>query len=337
MTEKNYNLDQITMYPLRFEPIYEYRLWGGRRLSNLLSAPLPNVGSIGEAWVLSDRNDYPSHVADGPLKGWTIGQLLEQSSNQLLGDLSKRFQRFPLLLKFLDAQEMLSVQVHPSDAQSDLLPAGETGKTEAWIVLEAEMGSRIYAGLKSGTTEDDLRAALKNDSVTDQLAYFTPRPDEGIFIPAGTIHTLGGGVVVFEVEQNSDMTFRLYDWDRVDAKTGNRRDLQADKALSCINFKQGEVSPVISEVEAVIPVVRERLFNCEYFRLWRLHGESSFMVGATGKPRVLVCIAGAGQLEYKSANYAVRKGDVFLLPAVVGVCTFQPHGMVTLLEIAIPE
>jgi len=139
MTEKNYNLDQITMYPLRFEPIYEYRLWGGRRLSNLLSAPLPNVGSIGEAWVLSDRNDYPSHVADGPLKGWTIGQLLEQSSNQLLGDLSKRFQRFPLLLKFLDAQEMLSVQVHPSDAQSDLLPAGETGKTEAWIVFEAEM------------------------------------------------------------------------------------------------------------------------------------------------------------------------------------------------------
>jgi len=337
MTEKNYNLDQITMYPLRFEPIYEYRLWGGRRLSNLLSAPLPNVGSIGEAWVLSDRNDYPSHVADGPLKGWTIGQLLEQSSNQLLGDLSKRFQRFPLLLKFLDAQEMLSVQVHPSDAQSDLLPAGETGKTEAWIVLEAEMGSRIYAGLKSGTTEDDLRAALKNDSVTDQLAYFTPRPDESIFIPAGTIHTLGGGVVVFEVEQNSDMTFRLYDWDRVDAKTGNRRDLQADKALSCINFKQGEVSPVISEVEAVIPVVRERLFNCEYFRLWRLHGESSFTVGATGKPRVLVCIAGAGQLEYKSANYAVRKGDVFLLPAVVGVCTFQPRGMVTLLEIAIPE
>ena len=306
-------------------------------MSNLLSAPLPNVGSIGEAWVLSDRNDYPSHVADGPLKGWTIGQLLEQSSNQLMGDLSKRFQRFPLLLKFLDAQEMLSVQVHPSDAQSDLLPAGETGKTEAWIVLEAEMGSRIYAGLKSGTTEDDLRAALKNDSVTDQLAYFTPRPDEGIFIPAGTIHTLGGGVVVFEVEQNSDMTFRLYDWDRVDAKTGNRRDLQADKALSCINFKQGEVSPVISEVEAVIPVVRERLFNCEYFRLWRLHGESSFIVGATGKPRVLVCIAGAGQLEYKSANYAVRKGDVFLLPAVVGVCTFQPRGMVTLLEIAIPE
>jgi len=255
----------------------------------------------------------------------------------LLGDLSKRFQRFPLLLKFLDAQEMLSVQVHPSDAQSDLLPAGETGKTEAWIVLEAEMGSRIYAGLKSGTTEDDLRAALKNDSVADQLAYFTPRSDEGIFIPAGTIHTLGGGVVVFEVEQNSDMTFRLYDWDRVDAKTGNRRDLQADKALSCINFKQGEVSPVISEVEAVIPVVRERLFNCEYFRLWRLHGESSFIVGATGKPRVLVCIAGAGQLEYKSANYAVRKGDVFLLPAVVGVCTFQPRGMVTLLEIAIPE
>src|SRR5665647_996125 len=124
MTEKNYNLDQITMYPLRFEPIYEYRLWGGRRLADLLSAPLPD-GPIGEAWILSDRNDYQSHVADGPLKGRTISQLLEESPEQLLGELGQRFSQFPLLLKFLDAREMLSVQVHPTDANADLLPAGE--------------------------------------------------------------------------------------------------------------------------------------------------------------------------------------------------------------------
>ena len=131
-------MSQILLYPLRFEPIYQYRLWGGRRLAGVLTAPLPGEGPIGEAWVLSDRDDHASRVADGPLKGWTISQLLEQYPEQLLGKLAQRFRRFPLLLKFLDAREMLSVQVHPADAHTDLLPAGETGKTEAWVVLEAE-------------------------------------------------------------------------------------------------------------------------------------------------------------------------------------------------------
>jgi len=157
-------MSQILLYPLRFEPIYQYRLWGGRRLSGLLAAPLPGDGPIGEAWVLCDRDDHPSQVADGPLKGRTIGQLLEQSPEQMLGKLAPRFRRFPLLLKFLDAREMLSVQVHPG---------GEAGKTEAWVV---------------------------------------PQPGDAVFLPAGTVHTLGGDVVVFEVQQNSDVTFRLYDW-----------------------------------------------------------------------------------------------------------------------------
>ena len=145
-------MSQIPLYPLRFEPIYQYRLWGGRRLADLLTAPLPGDGPIGEAWLLSDRDDHPSRVADGPLKGLTIRQLLEQSPEQLLGKLAGRFQRFPLLLKFLDARDMLSVQVHPSDRQTDYLPAGEHGKTEAWVVLEAGPESRIYAGLNPGTT-----------------------------------------------------------------------------------------------------------------------------------------------------------------------------------------
>ena len=131
MTTKRRVMDQIPLYPLRFEPIYQYRLWGGRRLANLLSAPLPGDGPIGEAWLLSDREDHPSRVADGPLKGQSIGQLLHQWPEQLLGKLAGRFRRFPLLLKFLDARDVLSVQVHPSDRQTKYLPAGETGKTEA--------------------------------------------------------------------------------------------------------------------------------------------------------------------------------------------------------------
>ena len=130
-------MNEISLYPLRFEPIYQNRLWGGRRLANLLTAPLPGDGPIGEAWLLSDREDHPSRVADGPLKGRSIGQLLHQWPEQLLGKLAGRFRQFPLLLKFLDVRDTLSVQVHPSDRQTQYIPAGETGKTEAWVVLEA--------------------------------------------------------------------------------------------------------------------------------------------------------------------------------------------------------
>jgi mannose-6-phosphate isomerase len=337
MTQRDLSLGQIPLYPLRFEPIYQYRLWGGRRLVGVLTAPLPSDGPIGEAWVLSDRDDHPSRVANGPLKGRTIGQLLAQLPEQLLGKLAERFRRFPLLLKFLDAHETLSVQVHPADTQTDLLPAGETGKTEAWVVLEAGTESRIYAGLKPGTTADDLRRALMNGAVADDLACFTPKPGDGVFLPAGTVHTLGPDVVVFEVQQNSDVTFRLYDWDRIDAKTGERRALQVEQALACIDFAQGAVGPVAPVVEEVKPVLRERLFLCEHFWLWRLRGESPFTVGAAGTPRVLVCLAGHGQLEHDGANHAVGKGDVWLLPAVVGACAFRPGSAVSLLEIALAE
>ena len=327
---------QTALYPLRFEPIYQYRLWGGRRLADLLAAPLPGDGPIGEAWVLSDRDDHASRVADGPLKGRTIGQLMEQSPEQLLGKLAGRFSRFPLLLKFLDVREMLSLQVHPADARKDLLPAGETGKTEAWVVLEAGTKSRIYAGLKSGITADDLRRAVAGGVVADDVASFTPKQGDSVFIPAGTVHSLGD-VVVFEIQENSDVTFRLDDWGHIDPKTGRPRALQIDQALSAINMAQGEIAPVAPVVEETKPVERERLFDCDHFRLWRLRGQSPFAVGAAGAPRVLVCIEGTGRVEHGGQTYAVAKGDVLLLPAAVGVGAFRPSGAVTLLEVAPPE
>jgi mannose-6-phosphate isomerase len=329
-------MNQIPLYPLRFTPIYQYRLWGGRRLADLLTAPLPGDGPIGEAWLLSDRDDHQSLVANGPLKGRTIGQLFKRWPEQLLGQIAGRFRRFPLLLKFLDARDTLSVQVHPSDRHTNYLPAGETGKTEAWVVLETGPDSRIYAGLKPATTADNLRQAIANGAVADRLACFTPKPGDGVFVPAGTVHSLGD-VVVFEVQENSDVTFRLYDWDHIDAKTDQPRPLQVDQAMACIDFAQGAIGPVVPVVEEVKPVLRERLFHCEHFGLWRLRGESSFMVGAAGTPRVLVCIAGDGQLEHDGATYAVGKGDVLLLPAVVGACLCRPRGAISLLEISLPE
>jgi mannose-6-phosphate isomerase len=257
------------LYPLAFEPIYQYRLWGGRRLANWLKAPLPGEGPIGEAWLLSDRDGHPSRVANGPLKGRTITQLMEQSRAEILGTLASRFRRFPLLLKFLDVREMLSVQVHPPDDKIDLIPPGDTGKTEAWVVLEAEPGGRIYAGLKPGTNAADLRS-LSQKTVDNHLASFTPSPGQSVLITAGTVHALGDGVVVFEVQENSDVTFRLYDWDHIDPRTGKPRALQVDQALACIDFAQGAVEPVTPVVEATEPALRERLVDCRHFRLWRL-------------------------------------------------------------------
>jgi mannose-6-phosphate isomerase len=305
-------------------------------LADLLSAPLPGDGPIGEAWVLSDRDDHQSLVANGPLKGQTIGRLMEQYRTQLMGKLAPRFLRFPLLLKFLDAREMLSVQVHPSDTHSDLIPAGESGKTEAWVVIEAEKESHIYAGLKPGTTADDLRRSLANAAIADRMIGIVPKPGDAVFIPAGTVHTLGGDVVVFEVQQNSDVTFRLYDWGHVDAKTGQPRSLQVDQAFACIDFEGTDGGLVALHVETKMPVERERLFDCKPFRVWRLLGRAPFPVGAMAEPRVLVCIEGSGQVIHGGAPYAVGKGDVWLFPAEAGECVFQPSGEVTLLEIAIP-
>ena len=324
------------LYPLRFEPIYQYRLWGGRRLSDVLKAPLPDNDPVGEAWVLSDRPDHSNRVANGALTGRTIAQLVEQYPAHLLGPLAPGYHRFPLLLKFLDARAFLSVQVHPSDQQRDYLPAGETGKTEAWVVLEAGKESRVYAGLKPGTTADVLRRAIADGTVEDRLVAFTPKPGDGVFIPAGTVHALGGDLVVFEVQQNSDVTFRFYDWNRIDPKTGRRRELQVDQAIACVDFAQGAVRPVVAVEEGTLPG-RERLFDCPSFTLWRVSGRSPFTVGAAGSVRIVTCIDGAGQIEHGGIGHRIGKGEVFLLPAVLGPCAFRPEDAVTVLEVALPE
>jgi mannose-6-phosphate isomerase len=173
--------------------------------------------------------------------------------------------------------------------------------------------------------------------VADQLAYITPQPGDAVFIPAGTVHSLGGDIMVFEVQENSDVTFRLYDWNHVDAKTGKPRALQIDQALACVDFGESAGGLLAPVLESTKPVERERLFHCEQFWLSRLHGDSPFTVGAVGVPRVLVCIEGTGQVEHSGASYSAQKGGVFLLPAVTGPCTFRPCSTVSVLEIEIPE
>ncbi|MET4081956.1 mannose-6-phosphate isomerase [Pedobacter sp. UYP30] len=329
-------MSNIPLYPLQFKPIYQYRLWGGRKLERLLSKPLPKDKPIGEAWILSDRKNHASKVKKGDLKGYTITQLMEEYPNELMGRLANRFTRFPLLLKFLDCKEVLSVQVHPSDNQKAYIPKGETGKTEAWVVLQTTKESRIYAGLKDGTNEQNLRKAIENDCIVKKLHSFVPKSGDAIFIQSGTVHTLVG-TVVFEIQENSDVTFRLYDWNRIDPKAGKPRKLQVDDAIASIDFEQVGICPIEPLPDPKTPDTKEQLFNCRYFLVWRTTGDLPFKVGKTNEPRVLVCLDGKGKLNYLETSYPMNKGDVFLLPASVGECMYEPEETVTLLEIAIPR
>ena len=222
-------MSQTPLYPLRFEPIYQYRLWGGRRLADLLTAPLPGDGPIGEAWMLSDREDHPSRVADGSLRGRTIAQLLEQFPEQVMGKFAGRFRRFPLLLKFLDAREMLSVQVHPGYDGS----RGDRRRPKrGWCWRQGK--KQHLCGTEARHHCGHSSSSAREGEVADRLACFHPKPGDAVFNPAGTVHSLGGDIVVFEIQQNSDVTFRLYDWNHVDAKTGSRAHSRSIKRLPAL-------------------------------------------------------------------------------------------------------
>ena len=323
------------LYPLKFEPIYQYRLWGGRNLEHLLSKPLPADEPIGEAWILSDRRDHASKVTEGSLKDATLTQLMQDYRYEIMGKNGNDFDRFPLLLKFLDCNDVLSVQVHPSDNDKNLIPDGDTGKTEAWVILETSDNSKIYSGLKEGTNKENLLESIKNKTVSNCLHSFIPKKDDAVFIQSGTVHTLNGAVV-FEVQENSDVTFRLYDWDRIDGKSGKPRELQVYKAIACIDFEKINISPVIPVKSNKIKD-SEVLFDNTHFKLWRIESDNKFKVGFEDEPVILVCLDGNGTMAYNAKSYNLSKGEVMLLPATVGQLELNPNKKIQLLQIAIPH
>jgi mannose-6-phosphate isomerase len=326
------------LYPLRFEPIFKHNLWGGRRLPAFLRRQAPSADPVGEAWVLSDVDGSLSTVADGPLAGVTLREILAADPRRVLGDAPAPNGRFPLLLKYIDARQELSVQVHPNDEQAARKCPGTSGKTEAWVVLDADPAtSRIYAGFAPGVTAADFRAALAAKTTPRTLHSFTPRPGDCVFLEAGTVHAIGRDLLVFEVQQTCDVTYRLYDWDRVDAKTGKPRELHVEDALECSDFARGPCPPVKPRAEERGGVRHERLVECRYFTLERHTARSPQRVGAAGRCRAVVCAAGRGALEWAGTCYPFSTGDAMLLPAVVGECVCVPDGEVTLLECGLPE
>jgi mannose-6-phosphate isomerase len=321
------------LYPLTFEPIFKSMLWGGRRLPGFLGKPAPHDDPVGEAWVLSDVDGNLSTVAAGPLAGRTLRDLIGEYRLDVFGPHAPPDGRFPLLLKFIDARRELSVQVHPNDEQAErLVGPGKRGKTEAWVILDADPAtSKIYAGFRPGVSADAFRSAMAAKAAPDTLHSFTPKAGECVFLPAGTVHAIGANILLFEVQQTSDITYRLYDWDRLDARTGKPRDLHVEDGLLCSDFATGPCYPV-DPTRADRPHRCEELVRCEFFALARHADDRPFKVGAPGQCRVVVGVEGRADLVWDDRGFPVAAGTVVLLPAAVGECRLLPRGPVTLLE-----
>jgi mannose-6-phosphate isomerase len=321
------------LYPLCFEPIFRRYLWGGRRLQSLLGKPIGEGDDYAESWEFVDHGADQSVVAKGPLQGVTLHDLVVQHGGELFGQ-HEPPEQFPLLFKFLDAHRNLSVQVHPDDAQAARLDPPDLGKTEAWVVLHADPGSLIYAGLRPGVDRSVLEQRIAAGETESCLHRFEPKAGDCVFIPAGTVHALGAGLVVAEIQQASDTTLRLFDWNRV-GPDGRPRPLHVEAALEVIDFQRGPVTPQVPETTSLPHV--ERLVACDKFILDRWHiqtGEQ--MVGGDGRLHVVVVVQGVIDLQGGSASQPLVKGQTILLPAATGPCSVRPHGVVVLLDIYLP-
>jgi mannose-6-phosphate isomerase len=325
------------LMPLRFRPVFKTALWGGTHLQELLQAPVEQEPT-GEAWLLSDQGANQSVVIDGPWQGTTLRQLMERVPERLLGRNARMYRRFPLLLKFIDAAQPLSIQVHPTDELArQLEPTRDgNGKTEAWFILRAEPDATIYAGLRAGVTVAHVESAVAEQRGLEAFVeQYEAKVGDCFFLPAGTIHAIGSGLLLFEVQQTSDITYRLSDWGRVDPKTGQPRELHLAKGLQCLDDTLGPCRPITGGHTQCEDALFDALVQCDYFTLARWDSQRRFHVGALDECRVIVCIGGSGSICHAETEYPLRFGDVLLLPAEVGVCDCVPDDAITLLECGI--
>jgi mannose-6-phosphate isomerase len=223
----------MNWYPIRFAPIYQQRVWGGRRLASVYGRSLPDGAPIGESWEISDRQEAQSVVANGPLAGRTLHQLIAEDPSGVMGQAALRAGRFPLLIKILDAREVLSLQVHPPAGLAASM--GGESKTEMWYFTAADAGAEILAGLRSGTTRTDFERQLTEGKVEQCFHRLAVHPGDAMFLPSGRVHALGAGLLLFEIQENSDTTYRVFDWNRR-GLDGKQRPLHVAESLASIDF-----------------------------------------------------------------------------------------------------
>ncbi len=308
-------------------------MWGGRRLATVLNKPIGEGIDYAESWEVVDRDRDQSRVAYGPLRGVALADLVALHNAELFGRHSGLAQ-FPLLFKFLDARNTLSVQVHPNDQQAALLAPPDRGKTEAWVILAAEPGSLIYAGLKRECDRNAFQRELSRGNVESCLHRFAARPGDCVFLPAGTVHALGAGLLVAEIQQSSDTTYRLYDWNRL-GPDGLPRALHIEQALEVTDFSRGPIDPVTPRPTERRQAVR--LADCDKFVLDRYELSEPQSIGGDHRFHLIVAIAGAVDVPGDPAERPLRSGETLLLPAAAEALSLSPLAKsATLLDVYLP-
>jgi mannose-6-phosphate isomerase len=302
---------------LTFEPLYMERIWGGRKLESCFCRSLPGTNPIGESWELVDREDAQSIVSESKFRGASLHEIWTDDRDGIFGQGYESL-RFPILIKILDASDTLSLQVHPGPGASIGPPAEP--KAEIWYVVDAEEQAGIYVGLKQNVSRSDFESALKTGKVLDLLHWVPSQPDSYLFIPGGRLHAIGGGNVIFEIQQNSDTTYRVFDWNRVDA-SGKPRQLHIEESLKCIDFEDFE--PSLGRGDA------ENLVACDWFRVDRWFMKESRQANVIPKFSIFQVVTGI--VSFGTRYF--RRGDLFLVPAASHDSAVTPHqGIATVLR-----
>ena len=309
--------------PLVFEPIFQERIWGGRRLETAFGKKLPAEKRIGESWEIVDRPEAQSIVARGPVKGKTLHHLWTQHRDEIFEGLSDA-PRFPLLLKLIDAQEKLSLQVHPPEKIAAKL--GSEPKTEFWYVAAAaDPDAELFLGFREPIMRDQFEKALRNGTAADHVHKIRVKAGDAVFLPAGRFHGIGAGNLLVEIQQNSDTTYRVFDWNRVDPATGKPRQLHIEQALQSIDFNDVKPKLIVPKGELL---VRHELFE---IRKWNLDRPRA--VAPLGQFAIICCLTG----KLTCANVDLAPGEFFLLPAQLQDRQLKPLAAKTsLLCVTIP-
>jgi mannose-6-phosphate isomerase len=305
--------------PLRFERRFLEKVWGGRALERRPGIKLPE-GPIGETWEIVDRLDENSIVAEGGLSGLSLRELSKRHPRELLGKApAAKEGRFPLLVKYIDASENLSVQVHPDDESATRIPGAEA-KTEAWYVVDARPDSLLYAGLRPEVTAEDFARVADGPGVLETLLSWRVRPGDCLLVPGGTVHAIGAGITILEVQQNSDTTYRLWDWGR------EGRETHVAQALECIRFGDPERPPVRPLWFDGDGLESAPLARSQHFAMNALRVSQAVRRSTGSQYQIYATVGGCGRLTLAEGDraWALEPGDVWLVPASVGYHYLEP-------------
>lgn len=318
----------MALYPFLLNPALHTKVWGGRQLETVMGKALPTDEPYGESWEMHDT----AVVANGPLQGRTLGDILAEYGHDLVGPDNNPSVGLPLLAKILDAADWLSVQLHPNDEQAQALEGEPRGKSEAWYVLGAKLGSRLVIGVKPGTTREQMAQAIRENALESLLVYEEVRPGDVLAISPGTIHALGEGVLIYEIQQSSDTTYRLYDWGRM-GLDGKPRALHIDKGSQVANL---DSLPTIKHTGGdrakMVEIVETPFFKTVLYQLSAANGTQVELDTQGRRFAILTCIEGEAKVN---ADVTMKKGQTVFVPANQGkyilsgtarvLTSFQPN------------